>query len=137
MTNIRRKDAQIKISFSLLCTGSFLPTFPHARDQRAEEKFLKQERVFFFVHFIIPPFQCASVDATLLPVSARVQAYRVNKGASTNSIYVSAMHGSLFHRFYDSPASASEDIRNKMRTQSCTLQFLSYSICNSVILCVD
>jgi len=55
----------------------------------------------FFSFYTFHPFSFSSVDVT---GTRRVQAYRVNREASTNSgVYVIAMRGSSFRRFYNSP----------------------------------
>lgn len=111
MTRMRKKGTAIKASLLFLCSATILlPLSVRTRvaDEYAGKIFqAKFHFVFFFVGFRVLLFPLSSraseLDATLLPTGrgARAQVRRVNKGASTNSTYVIAMRGSLFHRFYD------------------------------------
>lgn len=92
-----------KKTFIFACQLVSVNIFPRAPTNRGKI-FQTRASILFFVHYIISSSPANAV-ATLLPVGGvRVQACRVNRGTSTNSTYVIAMHGSLFQRFYDSPA---------------------------------
>lgn len=112
MTSTEEKDTGIKTSLLFLHSSTVLSTLSacaRVADEYDGGKIFqaKFHFAFFFVgfafycSFLLPSERVRRDITTYTSQGARVQARRVNKGASTNSTYVIAMRGSLFHRFYD------------------------------------